>query len=121
MKWETHVYFRGDADLDVEETAVKRRPFPNAISTDAIRIPATKTTTTAITTIFTTTTAPTPVTVPSKPLLTITGGGKRVNYNYHPIIDYFKTQQSKSFDEGNTQDWRPIVGNAERLTKDTSR
>jgi hypothetical protein len=105
----------------VDETAVKRYSFPNAFSTDTIRVPATKATTTAITTIFTTTTAPTPVTAPSKPSLTITGGGKRVNYNYHPIIDYFRTQQSKSFDQGNAQDWRPIVGNTERLTKDTSR
>jgi hypothetical protein len=117
-----HVCFRDDVDLEVDETAVKRRPFPNVISTDAIRIPATKATTTAITTILTTTTtAPAPVTLPSKPSLTITAGGKRVNYNYHPIIDYFRTQQSKSFDQGNTQDLRPIVGNDERLTKDTSR
>ncbi|PNF39081.1 hypothetical protein B7P43_G04352 [Cryptotermes secundus] len=119
---QTSLGLRDDIDLEVEETAVKRHPFPNAISTDAIRIAATKATTTAITTIFTTTTTtPAPVTLPSKPSLTITGGGKRVNYNYHPIIDYFKTQQSKGFDQGNTQDWRPIVGNAERLTKDTSR
>jgi hypothetical protein len=104
----------------VDETAVKRRPFPNAISTGTVRIPTTKTSTTAITTIFTTTVAPAAATLPSKPSLTITAGGKRVNYNYHPIIDYFRPQQSKSFDQGNAQEWRPIVGNAERLTKDTS-
>jgi hypothetical protein len=115
------VCFRDDSDLEVDETAVKRQPFPSAVSTETIRVPATKSTTTAITTILTTTTAPPPVPVPSKPLLTITGGGKRVNYNYHPIIDYFRTQQSKRFDQENAQEWRPIVGNAERPNKDTSR
>lgn len=103
-------------DLEVEETAFKGHPFPNAVSSDVIRIPSTK----AATTAFETTTATAPITVPLKPSLTISGGGKRVNYNYHPIIDYFRTQQSKSFDHGNTQDWTPIVGNVEKLTKQTS-
>lgn len=101
-------------DLDVEETAVKRHPIPNTVSSNVIRIPSTKSTTTLIAT----TTAPAPVTLPPKPLLATSEGGKRVNYNYHPIIDYFRTQQSKSFDLGNTQDWTPIVGNAEKLTKE---
>jgi hypothetical protein len=105
----------------VDEIAVKRLPFANAVPAEAIRTPVTKATTTAIATTSTTTTAPPPVSVPSKPLLTITGGGKRVNYNYHPIIDYFRTQQNKSFAQENTQEWRPIVGNVERPTKDTSR
>jgi hypothetical protein len=105
-------------DLEVEETAVNRHPFPDVISPDVIHIPATKATTAAITT--TTTAAPVPVTVPLKPSLTISGGGKKINYNYHPIIDYFKTQQSKSFNLGNTQDWKPIVGNPERLSKEKS-
>jgi hypothetical protein len=120
MNWGTRVCFRDDSDLEVDETAVKRLPFPNAVATETIRTPVTKGTTTAVTTTSTTTTEPPPASVPSKPLLTITGGGKRVNYNYHPIIDYFRTPPNKSFVQENTQEWRPIVGNAERPTKDTS-
>lgn len=101
-------------DLDFEETAIKGHPFPNAVSPAVIRIPPTKAATTVLTA---STTEQTPVPVPSKPSITISGGEKRINYNYHPIIDYFRTQQSKSFEHGNNQDWTPIVGKAEKPTK----
>jgi len=103
----------------VGETTVKTHPFPIGISSDVFRNPAIKTTPTVIITTSTTTSAPSPVAVPSNPSATIASGGKRVNYNYHPIIDYFRTQQSKSLDHGNTQEWTPIVGNNEKLNKET--
>ncbi|PSN36413.1 hypothetical protein C0J52_25455 [Blattella germanica] len=114
-----------DTDLDVDETTIKRRPFPNVISSDDIRHPTITTTTSTTTTrapIVLTTTHP-PVTLPPKPALTVTAGGKRVNYNYHPIIDYFKPQQLKAPAQAaaSTQEWTPIVGDAARLVKETSR
>jgi len=98
---------------------VKTHPFSNGISSDVFRNPAIKTTPTVIITTSTTTSAPGPVAVPSKPSTTTALGGKRVNYNYHPIIDYFRTQQSKSLDHGNTQEWTPIIGSNEKLNKET--
>jgi hypothetical protein len=117
---QAHFYFRDEVDLDVGETTVETHPFPNGIPSDVAHNLAVKTTPIFIVTTSTTTSAPSPVAVPSKPSPSITSGGKRVNYNYHPIIDYFRTQQSKSLDHGNTQEWTPIVGNSERLTKETS-
>ena len=117
---QAHFCFRDEGDLDVGETTVKTHPFPNGISSDVFRNPAIRTTPTVIITASTTTSAPGPVAVPSKPSPTIASGGKRVNYNYHPIIDYFRTQQSKSLDHGNTQEWTPIVGNTEKISKETS-
>ncbi|XP_068082927.1 uncharacterized protein NT1 [Anabrus simplex] len=90
---------------DLEFGASQRRPNPHIITSDLIRSTTTTTTSTTL--------RPKAKTTAAVPAVSTDPSHRRVNYNYHPIIDFFKNQEPNKLEARQGQEWTPIIGNSQ--------